>query len=194
MRYEAGHKEATRERILKAASQGFRKKGADGVAIADLMDELKLTHGGFYRHFKNKQQLFIEALKQALGEGKDFLKMATEDAPKGKELNGIIEMYLSAEHCMDVQNGCPMAALSAEVARQPKAVRMAFDQAIGKFISQVVPFVPGKSVKERETKARVLFSGMVGTLTMARAISDTAAREELLRSSREMYIQTFCNS
>jgi TetR/AcrR family transcriptional repressor of nem operon len=193
MRYTSGHKEITRERILRAASEGFRKKGADGVAISDLMEELQLTHGGFYRHFKNKEQLFVEALKKAIGDGEHFLKSATENSPKGKELHGIIATYLSLEHCADVQHGCPVAALATEVARQPKAVRSAFDQAIAAFISLVAPYVPGKSIKERESKARILFSGMVGIISMARAISDVAAREELLKSSRDMYIQAFCS-
>ena len=193
MRYSAEHKQQTRERIVRAASKTFRKKGAQGIAIADLMKELRLTHGGFYRHFSSKQQLFVEALTKALGEGEIFLKRATERAKKGKELNSIIEMYLNNVHCLDTTSGCPMAALASEVARQPKAVRQAFDRGLRMFISKVVPFVPGKSVKERELKAHVLFSGMMGALNMARAVSDEALREEILKSSREMYIQAFCN-
>jgi len=192
MRYRAGHKQETREQIVRTASQRFRKEGAEGVAIPDLMQDLQLTHGGFYRHFNSKQQLFIEAMNKAFEDGEVFLKLATEHAPKGEELKGIIDRYLSMEHCLDVQNGCPVAALSGEVGRQPKSVRTAFDRAIRTFISRVVPFVPGKSVKDRERKAGVLFSGMVGALSMARAVSDPKLRAEILKSSREMYIQTFC--
>ena len=192
MRYRSGHKEQTRDQIVRTASQRFRKKGTEGVAIADIMEELKLTHGGFYRHFGSKQQLFIEALKKAFEDGEDFIKRATERAPKGHELRTMIEMYLSVEHCSDVEHGCPVAALSAEVGRQPKAVRVAFDRAIKGFVSKVAPFVPGDSVEDREKKAHVLFSGMVGALSMARATSDKTFQEELLKSSQEMFIRAFC--
>ncbi|MCI0415793.1 TetR/AcrR family transcriptional regulator [bacterium] len=192
MRYRTGHKQETRDQIVRTASQRFRKKGAEGVAISDIMHELRLTHGGFYRHFNSKQQLFVEALKKAFEDGEVFLRKATEHAPKGQELRNIIERYLSVEHCLNVSSGCPVAALSAEVGRQPKAVRLAFDRAINLFVSRVARFVPGESVKERERKAGVLFAGMVGALSMARATSDTTMRDELLGSAREMYIRTFC--
>jgi len=194
MRYPAGHKQETREQIVRTASRRFRKKGAEGVAINDLMRELQLTHGGFYRHFGSKQQLFIAALQKAFEDGLVFLRQATEHAPKGKELNGIIQRYLSTEHCLNVENGCPMAALSTEVGRQPKSVRLAFDRSMGAFVSRVARFVPGKSMKKRKLKAHVLFSGMVGAISMARAVSDPKLREEILKSSREMYIQAFCNN
>ncbi len=192
MRYGTDHKQETREQIVRTASRQFRKKGGEGVAIADLMQELRLTHGGFYRHFSSKQHLFVEALKKAFADGDAFLKWATENAPKGEELKRIIERYLSMEHCKEVENGCPVAALSTEMGRQPKSVRIAFDRGIRTFVSRVAAFIPGASVKERELKAHVLFSGMVGTLSMARTVTDPKMREQILKSSRDMYIQAFC--
>jgi hypothetical protein len=58
MRYPAGHKELTRERIVRAAARRFRSRGTEGAGIGDLMRDLRLTHGGFYRHFDSKERLF----------------------------------------------------------------------------------------------------------------------------------------
>ena|SRR5437879_2306390 len=62
MRYSAEHKQETRKRIVWAAARQFCRPGGKGLAIADLMRELGLTHGGFYEHFDSKQQLLTEAI------------------------------------------------------------------------------------------------------------------------------------
>ena len=99
MRYSAKHKEETRDRILRTASRRFRGRGEDDVAIADLMQELKLTHGGFYKHFKSKQDLFAESIDTAFEEGAQMLLEAAKRAKPGTELKSIIETYLSPAHC-----------------------------------------------------------------------------------------------
>ena len=65
MRYEKGHKEATRQRIVETAAARFRKDGIEGVGVADLMAEAGLTHGGFYSHFASKEELVREAMNAA---------------------------------------------------------------------------------------------------------------------------------
>ncbi len=54
-------------------------------------------------------------------------------------------------------------------------------------------FLPGATSKERERNCLVLFSGMVGTLNVARAAADPESRKAILEASREFYIKAFCN-
>jgi TetR/AcrR family transcriptional regulator, transcriptional repressor for nem operon len=82
MRYPPEHKGRVRQRIVDAASRRFRRRGSENVAIADLMSELRLTHGGFYRHFKGKEQLFSEAVLAAAAETQSRMKAAAEQAPR----------------------------------------------------------------------------------------------------------------
>ena len=63
MRYEKGHKETTRRRIVETAAARFRKDGIEGVGLADLMAEAGLTHGGFYSHFSSKEEIFERVLE-----------------------------------------------------------------------------------------------------------------------------------
>src|SRR5260370_12387188 len=70
MRYSPEHKEQTRERIVHAASRRFRRAGT-GVGIGQLMKTLTMTHGGFYRHFRNKDELIIEARNNSFTEMHD---------------------------------------------------------------------------------------------------------------------------
>jgi AcrR family transcriptional regulator len=84
MRYSARQKQETRERIVRAASRHFRGRGWDGVAIADLMSKLNLTHGGFYRHFDSKEELFAEAVAKGLEEVRAKLKCVADEQPGGE--------------------------------------------------------------------------------------------------------------
>ena len=190
MRYSAEHKQETRERIVHAAARRFRKAGA-GVGIGQLMKTLKMTHGGFYRHFDSKDDLLVAALVESFGEMRGHLGDAIAGAAPGHELEAIIETYLSERHCADAAGGCPVASLASEIARQPRAVRAAFDKAILHVTATMSKYMPGKSEEERRRKAGVLFSGMSGTLAVARAVSDEQLRRNLLAAARTTYIEAF---
>src|SRR6202011_6137400 len=58
-----------RERIVETASRLFREKGVDGVGVDAIMSGAGLTHGGFYGHFRSKDDLSAEAVVRALERG-----------------------------------------------------------------------------------------------------------------------------
>jgi len=190
MRYPAEHKEETRERIVHAASRRFRRGGA-GVGIGQLMKALKMTHGGFYRHFKSKDDLVVQALNEAFEEMRQHVRAAIAAAPPGREIEAIINYYLSEEHCANAAGGCPVAAMASEIARQPRAVRVAFQQAISGNLGNIAQFMSGETEEERRRKAGVLMSGMSGTLAVARALADPAVRDRLLTGARKIYLEAF---
>jgi TetR/AcrR family transcriptional repressor of nem operon len=187
MRYPAGHKEKTRERIVHAASRRFRKGGA-GVGIQALMTSLKLTHGGFYRHFRSKDELFAEALEKSMEETAVRIARAAESAP-GHELEAVIRTYLSEQHCSDHTGGCALPALTADVARQTPPVRATFDRALRRHAGSLARFVPGATEAERERRAMALLSGMAGALSTARAVSDDRMRRALLLDAQAMFLR-----
>jgi len=192
MRYSADHKKQTRERIVRAAARHVRENGGKGPGIADLMRKLDLTHGGFYKHFRSKRQLLAEAIVRAFDETDAWLVEAIGEAPPGGELKVIIERYLSLRHCSNAAGGCPVAALASEIARYPRASRLEVDRAIRKRIERIAEFLPGATDHERERNCLVLFSGMAGSLTLARATVDLASRKAILKASRDFYIEAFC--
>jgi TetR/AcrR family transcriptional repressor of nem operon len=188
MRYPAEHKQGTRARIVRAAALRFRRRGGEGAAISDLMRDLRLTHGGFYRHFDSKEDLFAEAFAAGLEQVSERLVRAAEAAPRGGALKALIDAYLSQEHCDDAANGCPVAALMAEVARRPGATRGAFQQAMRAHIARMARYVPGRTDEKRRRTAVMLFSGMAGTLNVARALSDER-RRRVLEDARTFYLR-----
>jgi len=192
MRYSAQQKQETRERIVRAASQHFRGRGWDGVAIADLMSKLNLTHGGVYRHFESKEELLAEAIAKGFEEISAKINDLVEQAPPGGELKVIIEEYLSLEHCTNPDCGCPMAALASEIARYPRAVRAKIDRAMRDHLKKMAKFLPGATEEERQGNCMVLLSGMCGAMTMARTAADNEMRQRILQATREFYIKVFC--
>jgi TetR/AcrR family transcriptional regulator, transcriptional repressor for nem operon len=193
MRYPEEHKQQTHDRIVRAASRRFRGRGEGNVAIADLMHELKLTHGGFYRHFGSKQELFAESIERALEDGAAKLLSVAKKARPGMELESIIGAYLSPEHCARTAEGCPIAALASEIGRHPRAVRVRFDKAVRNYAKRFARFMPGATDAERHRNFAVLFSGMAGALSVARAVADEDMRQRILEGARDFYVQSFCS-
>jgi len=189
MRYAPGHKEQTRERIVSAAARRFRTKGTEGASVNDLMRDLRLTHGGFYRHFDSKESLVAEAFEHGLRQGRERAAKAIAQAPPGGELKAIIDTYLDLAHCDDVAEGCPVAALASEMVRRPRGSRTVFQKALREHIRLMVRYMPGATEEERRRKAVALFSGMAGVLTIARAFTEESDRRSNLEGAKPFFLK-----
>ena len=191
MRYPIEHKAETHERIVGAAARSFRELGSEGQGIAQLMKELGLTHGGFYRHFDSKEDLYVDAITRGFQEAGDRMVAAAAGAPRGKQLRAIIEHYLSVEHLEDPGGGCVLSTLAAEIARQRPAVRARINAAMKSYRERLLPFFPGNDDAEKRRQFIVLFPAMAGVLMTARAMTDPAARKETLSVAKRFYIRSF---
>jgi len=176
VRYPPEHKAQNHENILSVAARSFREHGGDTSGIGTVMKKVGLTKGGFYRHFKSKDDLFVEAVARALDEtGRGMVEVA-KSAPEGQALRAIIERYLSAGHANSSGTGCVRAALGPEFARKPVAVRRR---------------IPGQTQEEKRAKIRLLFPSMAGVLMMARVVSSPERREQILMEARSFFIKSF---
>lgn len=191
MRYSQEHKAQNHENILSVAARSFRERGGDSSGIGTVMKKVGLTKGGFYRHFKSKDDLFVEAVTRAIEEtGRGMVEAATS-APEGQALRAIIERYLSASHANSLGTGCALSALGPEFARKPTGVRRRIEASLEAYQERLVPFVPGQTREEKLAKIRLLFPSMAGVLTRARVISAPEKREQLLGEARKFFIQCF---
>ena len=86
-----------------------------------------------------------------------------------------------------------MAALASEIGRFPKGVRAEIEKAIKLRVKRTARFLPGATETERERNCIALMSGMIGTMNVARALTDQAARKTVLAASKDIYIKSFCN-
>ncbi|HET7525092.1 MAG TPA: TetR family transcriptional regulator [Burkholderiaceae bacterium] len=180
-------KEETHERIVDAAARAIRRHGYAGVGVADVMKEAGLTHGGFYAHFKSRDDLLVEALARA---GRDSSTTITRTAQARRArgvsaFKALVDSYLSDAHLASMDTGCPVAALGCDMARQTGAVREASAQRVERLIALVRGTLPGAP----RATAAVITSTLVGSLQLARALGDNAQGRAVLSATRRALIQ-----
>ena len=162
-----------RSRILTEAARLFRDKGFEAVSVAEVMKAAGLTHGGFYGHFRSKDDLIAHAIEHATGSN-----AASDD------VDAWIDAYLSAPHRDHPELGCPMAALAGLMRDRAPEARAAMAQKLSAQIASLTDAMPGASPAERRRAAIGSWSAMVGALILARSIDDPALSNELLTETR----------
>ena len=173
------------------AARSFREHGGDSSGIGTVMKKVGLKKGGFYRHFKSKDDLFVEAVARAFDEmGRGMLEVA-KAAPEGQALRAMIERYLSVPHANSPGMGCVFAALGPELARKPLSVRKRIEVAREAYRERLLPFVPGDTREEKVAKFQLLFPSMAGVLTAARMTLSPQAREQMLTEARKFFVKNF---
>jgi len=182
MRFEKGHKAATRRHLLEVASKCIRRDGAVAAGIAGIMSEAGLTNGAFYAHFDSKDALVREALASALADQQHRLEEAQRE---GLDLEGAIRGYLNPAHLADPASGCPSAALLPEIARQPGRTRRTYEEGLRSYVSALAALLPDPSSATSLRRATTIFALMVGTLQLARAVPDAAQAKRILEEGVE---------
>ncbi|WP_277758738.1 TetR/AcrR family transcriptional regulator [Pseudomonas sp. A34-9] len=178
MRYSQDHKAQTHQRIIKEASARFRKDGIGATGLQPLMKALGLTHGGFYSHFKSKDELVEKALQEA-GDQVDGLcaDIFSQDNP----LDVFIETYLSEWHQTTPHEGCPLPTISSELGLrgQPSPTS---DVVLNARLDQIQNSLEGEHRAER---AIVIMSTLVGALLLSRSVADAELAQRILDVTRD---------
>jgi TetR/AcrR family transcriptional repressor of nem operon len=191
MRYEADHKERTHRRILESASRQFRSEGMNGPGVARLMKASGLTVGGFYKHFRNKDDLVAQAVDVSVKDIGTQLIASARQAPPGEAWKEIVKKYLSIEHCEHPGMGCPMAALAPDIARTRPTIKSKIRASMEAYKRQLIEFMPGSGSEEKQKNFALLFTAMVGALSVARTMSDREEKERLLGLVRNHLLGSF---
>jgi len=154
-----------RKRIVATAARLFRERGVPGVSVADVMSEVGLTHGGFYKQFASKDALVAEAVGQAFGEQADRLA--------GSDRSTFLDTYLSAAHRDDPGHGCPSAGFGGDLAREDPGNRAKIPYAEG--VELYAQWLDGDLAA---------VSTLVGAIVLARATAGTEISDRILAAAR----------
>jgi len=191
MRYRPEHKAEIHQKLLKDASRRLRTEGLGGAAVSAVMRDAGLTHGGFYKHFKSKDELLLESLSEAFREMAESLSLAAEESPRGAAWKTLVKAYLSPEHCDHPECGCPLASLAPELARADEPMRALIMGELTKYKDHLIPYMPGRRVAEKERNFLVIFSTLIGAISIARIMPDPAARAIVLTTARDFLWHSF---
>lgn len=192
MRYATEHKEESRGRILEAAAKQFRAAGTEAVRVSDVMRAAGMTHGGFYKHFENKDQLLQEAIAIALAEVSEQIAAMTRDMSREQALKKVIEFYLSEDHLQHPDLGCALAALGTEMARMPRLMKIEISKALDAYADRLDYLMPGKTKAQQRAAFLVLFPSMAGCIMAARAYASKERRQQILAGGAAFFTHAFC--
>jgi TetR/AcrR family transcriptional repressor of nem operon len=191
MRYRPEHKAEVHQKIVKDASRRVRAEGLTGAAVAAVMRDTGLTHGGFYKHFGSKDELLIESLREAFREISDKMVRAAEQSHTETPWKAIVKAYLSLEYCDHAERGCPLTALAPEMARGDKRMRGQIFAELVNYKDRMLPFMPGQRTADKERAFFSIFSTMIGAIEIARMLPEPAMREKVLASARDFLLHSF---
>lgn len=188
MSYSPEHKARTRARILESAAKLFKTRGFEGAGIDAIMADAGLTRGGFYAHFKSKDDLLAEVLRnQSMVAALEAMKEQGIDDP-AERWRRILDFYLSARHRDHPEIGCMIAALAGEVPRcggdrSPRALADAIANGIAAASEHLAR--PGEPTAETRSRTLAVMSLMVGAVVASRAtVGDRALSDEILEAAK----------
>ncbi|EJL07071.1 TetR family transcriptional regulator [Pseudomonas chlororaphis] len=180
MRVTKMQAQENRAHIVKTASRLFRERGYDGVGVADLMSAAGFTHGGFYKHFKSKADLMAVAATCGLSH--------SSEQAQGVGIPEFVNHYLSRAHRDNPGQGCTVAALGGDAARQEAPIKAAFEEGIEQLLASFAEEEEGdNAIDERARRAKLIstFAHSIGAIVLSRACpDDSLLADEILEVCR----------
>ena len=184
VRYRPGHKVESRARIVDAAGRGFRKQGFGGIGVDGLAREAGVTHGAFYGHFRSKADAFEAAVVAGLQELRGGIE--TLRAEHGERwVSVFVAFYLGHKRTCDLADACTLPSLSAEVGRADLGVRSAYARELALVTQAIADGLTGGTDDKRRARAHALLALLAGGVTLARAVPEQAAADQIAAAIRD---------
>ena len=175
-------KVASHDRILDIAAARIRRDGIDRLAVAEIMKEAGLTHGGFYRHFDSREQLVAEAAQRALTQGSAWT-MASAELGGQRGYTALVDGYLSTWHRDHPESGCGVAGVAADAARTGGPARGSYTRQVKKCLAVLADLIDHPDRQAGEREAVLTLSVLVGAISMARAVEDPDLSEQIMTNA-----------
>jgi TetR/AcrR family transcriptional regulator, transcriptional repressor for nem operon len=183
MRYDAEHKQKTRERVLKEAAKAIRAQGPYKIGVAEVMAKAGLTHGGFYAHFQSKDDFVNAAVGQMFAEGQARLNQSLKADTPHQALSDYLDFYLSKAHRDTRTAGCPLPFLAADAPRMDDAFRAQYAGGVARLTQKLGEPLSALGHQDAVEIAGSILAEMVGALALARAEPDPARSDAILARS-----------
>lgn len=184
MRYSKEHKTYTRTRIIEAAGRTFRKQGYLGAGIDGIMQTAGLSHGGFYAHFRSKDELLAETIRANMERLRQRWFGGLDELSGLAWLRVVLDRYLSQDHRDEPEKGCMMPPLVSELARANELLRASFEAELCQLVDEIAAKLPPDPTLTARERALATLSVSVGAMALARAVKDPELSSEILAASK----------
>ncbi len=181
MGYSKQHIEETKSRILLEAGRLIRKKGYEKVSVGEIMSAAGLTHGGFYAHFKSKEDLFTAVVSEEFDFANQVKKLLeVQTIPASEKARVASHYYLNPDNTEKVAIACTMASSAIEVARGSEEAKRGFSSSFDDLLTAYIEATGKEHSTETKNASMASLAMSVGGLILARAIAEPEASKELL--------------
>src|SRR5688500_672852 len=180
MRYEKWRKDASRQKIIEAASERFRSDGIAATGLAAVMSDAGMTNGAFYPHFRSKADLVRETVAATMDGQTELMRKLIADGG----LEAAVAEYLSPEHRDNPAGGCTLAALLPELARQPLEARAVYAERFEAIAREFAAALPANTPNP-DAAAIGIYATLIGTLQLARAVEGTDLSDRILAAGAD---------
>ncbi|HUN53604.1 MAG TPA: TetR/AcrR family transcriptional regulator [Smithella sp.] len=165
-----------KERIIEESLKLFSLKGYMSTSITDIMEAAGTSKGGFYNHFKSKEDLFYEILSTARKIWRERNLYGIDDTPRPllkiqKLLENYRDRYLADS--MNFPGGCIFVNLTVELSDQLPQLAKEVNEGFIRLEKMIRRFLDeekrsggiSRSVNTRDA-SNMIFSGLLGACVL----------------------------
>ncbi|WP_374335692.1 TetR/AcrR family transcriptional regulator [Leeia sp.] len=166
---------ATQDRIVETADRLFYERGYDHTSFADIADEVGLSRGNFYYHFKTKDDILTAVIAHRSRKTQQMLAAWADHAadPAGRIRQFIGMMTMNAARIR--RHGCPVGTLCTELAKLEHPALPQASQLFTLFRQWLAQqFAQLGYASEADALAMHLLGRSQGIATLASAFNDEA--------------------
>ncbi|WP_214415540.1 TetR/AcrR family transcriptional regulator [Sphaerisporangium fuscum] len=167
----------TRDRIIDASAELFRRNGYTGTGLKQIVAEAKAPFGSIYHFFPGgKEQLGGEVIRSS---GAMYLQLFTAVMDAAPDtLTGVHDFFAGAAETLietDYADACPIATVALEVASTNEPLRQATAEVFGSWIDAGTERLTRDGIPHAEARRLVisLLAGLEGAFVLARALRST---------------------
>jgi AcrR family transcriptional regulator len=188
--------EETKIRILQQAAELFNQQGYAGSSISDIMRVTGLQKGGIYNHFKNKDELAIQAFEFAISRIAQQTKLVLKNHKNAVDrLLAITAIFSSFVDNPPIKGGCPLLNTAVESDDTHPALRERAQQGMNHWrnlISRIIQKGMEKGEIKSETDAdevaTIIISALEGAIMMSKLYGDRVHIQRVVKHL-EKYIE-----
>jgi AcrR family transcriptional regulator len=184
----------TKERILAATAEMFRRYGYTGTGMKQIVANANAPFGSLYHHFPGgKEQLGQDVVRRAGRMYMEIVEAVFLAAPD--PVTGVRDAFDGAAEVLrqtDYADACPIATVALEVASTNEPMRMATAEVFESWIARAVEIFTDRGIDA--TRARDLVIAFIALLEGAFILSRAAKNTEAMVAARDAAVALFENA
>lgn len=167
----------TKERILYASAELFRRKGYTGTGLKEVTVQAQAPFGSLYHHYPGgKEELGEDVIRTS---GAFFLALFVLIADAAPDLEHAVEDFFRGAGetlvATDWEDACPIAVIALEVASTSEPLRIATADVFTSWLDEATRRGVAAGLDEPAARSLALsfISGLEGAFILCRALRST---------------------